>query len=147
MKLARRIQRVRPSMTLEINARALELRAKGEDIVSFSAGEPDYPTPENVKKAGIEAIGQDLTRYTPVGGTVEIKDAVIAKFKNENGLVYQRDQIVVSCGAKHSFYNLAQVLWEEGDEVIIPAPYWVSYPEMVSLSGAVPVFAPTSTAT
>lgn len=147
MKLARRIHRVRPSMTLEINAKAIELQAMGEDIVSFSAGEPDYPTPENVKKAGIEAINRNLTRYTPVGGTPGIKDAIIAKFKNENGLIYQRDQIVVSCGAKHSFYNLAQVLWEEGDEVIIPAPYWVSYPDMVSLSGAVPVFAPTSAAT
>lgn len=147
MKLAKRIQQVQPSMTLEINAKARALKAKGEDIISFGAGEPDSPTPENIKNAGIEAIRQDLTRYTAVGGTDEIKDAVIAKFKNDNGLTYQRNQVVVSCGAKHSLYNLAQVLWEEGDEVIIPSPYWVSYPEIVRLSGAAPIIANTTAAT
>ena len=143
MKLAKRIEQVKPSMTLAIDAKARELKAKGEDIISFGAGEPDFPTPDNIKKAGIDAINRNMTRYTPVSGTDEVKDAIIAKFKNENGLVYQRNELVVSCGAKQSFYNLAQVLWEAGDEIIIPAPYWVSYPEMTALADATPVIVET----
>lgn len=146
MKFSKRIQKIQPSMTLSIEAKARELKERGEDVIGFGAGEPDFPTPEHIKNAGIEAIRQNQTRYTPVAGTNELKDAIIAKFKKENGLSYQRNQIVVSCGAKQSFYNLAQVLWEEGDEVIVPAPYWVSYPEMILLSGAKPVIVPTTAA-
>ncbi|MEC7641475.1 MAG: pyridoxal phosphate-dependent aminotransferase [Nitrospinota bacterium] len=144
MKFSKRIQQVQPSMTLAIDAKARELRAKGEDIIGFGAGEPDFATPGNVKNAGMEAIRSNQTRYTPVAGTPELKDAIITKLKNENGLDYQANQIVVSCGGKHSFYNLAQVLWEAGDEVIIPAPYWVSFPEIVRLSGALPVIVNTT---
>ena len=144
MKLSKRIQQVQPSMTLAIDAKARELKEQGEDIIGFGAGEPDFETPENIKNAGIKAIRQNQTRYTPVAGTIELKDAIIKKLKKENGLEYQPNQIVVSCGGKHSFYNLAQVLWEEGDEVIIPAPYWVSFPEMVVLSGALPVIINTT---
>jgi aspartate aminotransferase len=144
MKFSKRIQKVQPSMTLSIEAKARELKERGEDVIGFGAGEPDFPTPENIKDAGIEAIRKNQTRYTPVAGTNEFKDAITAKFKRENGLVYQRNQIVVSCGAKQSFYNLAQVLWEEGDEIIVPAPYWVSYPEIILLSGAKPVIVNTT---
>ncbi|MBI5426786.1 MAG: pyridoxal phosphate-dependent aminotransferase [Nitrospinae bacterium] len=143
MKFSKRIQTVQPSMTLAIEAAARDLKAKGEDVIGFGAGEPDFSTPERVKNAGIEAIRQNQTRYTPVAGTNELKDAIVAKLKRENGLSYERGQIVVSCGAKQSFYNLAQVLWEEGDEVLVPAPYWVSYPEMILLAGARPVIVHT----
>jgi len=144
MKLSRRIQQVQPSMTLAIDAKARELKARGEDIIGFGAGEPDFPTPENIKEAGIAAIRQNQTRYTPAGGTDALKDAILEKLRGENHLNYQRNQIVVSNGGKHSFYNLAQVLWEDGDEVIVPAPYWVSFPEMVRLSGASPVIVHTT---
>ena len=144
MKFSKRIQQLQQSMTLAIDAKARELKEKGEDIIGFSAGEPDFATPENVKNAGIKAIRQNQTKYTPVAGTLELKDAIIGKLERENGLEYQRNQVVVSCGGKHSFYNLAQVLWEEGDEVIIPAPYWVSFPEIVQLSGALPVILNTT---
>jgi aspartate aminotransferase len=147
MKFSRRIQRIQPSMTLKITALAQELQAKGEDVISFGAGEPDFPTPDYIKDAAIRAIHANQTRYTAVGGTNELKDAIIAKFQRENGLSYQRNQIVASCGAKHSFYNLAQVLWEEGDEVLVPAPYWVSYPDMILLTGAEPVILPTQAGT
>jgi len=144
MKFSKRIQAVQPSVTLATEATARELRAKGEDILSFGAGEPDFNTPETVKSAGIEAIRQNDTRYTPIGGTDRLKDAIIQKLERDNHVVYARNEILVSCGAKHSFYNLAQVLWEEGDEVLIPAPYWVSYPEIVKLAGATPVFLPST---
>lgn len=129
-------------MTLAIDATARALKAQGEDVIGFGAGEPDFDTPEHIKAAAIRAIEANLTHYTPVGGTVELKDAILSKLKNDSGLEYTADNILVSCGAKHSFYNLAQALWEEGDEVIIPAPYWVSFPEMVTLSGAQPVIVP-----
>lgn len=144
MKFSHRIQAVKTSLTLEITALANELKAKGEDVIGFGAGEPDFDTPDNVKQAAIRAIQQNDTRYTPVGGTNELKDAVIHKLKQDNSLNYQRNQIVVSCGAKHSFFNLAQVLWDKGDEVLVPAPYWVSYPEMILLSGGTPVIVQTS---
>ncbi|GJL78846.1 MAG: aminotransferase [Nitrospinaceae bacterium] len=144
MKFSQRIQSVQSSLTLEITALANELKAKGEDVISFGAGEPDFNTPENVKQAGIRAIQNNQTHYTPVSGTNELKDAVVHKFKQDNGLDYQRDQIVVSCGAKHSFYNLAQALWDKGDEILIPAPYWLSYPEMVRLADATPVIVDTT---
>ena len=131
-------------MTLAIDAKAKELKAKGEDVIGFGAGEPDFDTPDRIKQAGIQAIEANETHYTPVGGTNELKDAIITKMKRDNDLDYERNQIIVSCGAKHSFYNLAQALWEEGDEVIIPAPYWVSFPEMVVLAGAKPVIIETN---
>ncbi len=143
MKFSKRIQQVNPSMTLAIDAKAKELKANGEDVIGFGAGEPDFDTPERIKQAGIRAIESNETHYTPVGGSNDLKDAIITKLKRDNGLEYDRSQILASCGAKHSFYNLAQVLWEEGDEVIIPAPYWVSFPEMVVLAGAKPVIIAT----
>jgi aspartate aminotransferase len=136
MKFAQRILAVNPSMTLAIDATARELKARGEDVIGFGAGEPDFDTPDHIKQAAIEALNKNDTHYTPVGGTPALKNAIIHKLKSEQGLEYSQDQILVSCGAKHTFYNLAQVLWEPGDEVIIPAPYWVSFPEMVGLSGA-----------
>ena len=136
MKFSNRIQQVNPSMTLAIDAKAKEMKANGEDVIGFGAGEPDFDTPERIKQAGIRAIEANDTHYTPVGGSNELKDAIITKMKRDSNLDYERTQILVSCGAKHSFYNLAQALWEEGDEVIIPAPYWVSFPEMVGLAGA-----------
>ena len=144
MKFSHRIQTVKTSLTLEITALANELKAKGEDVIGFGAGEPDFDTPDNVKQAAIRAIQENDTRYTPVGGTNELKDDVIQKLKQDNGLNYQRNQIVVSCGAKHSFFNLAQVLWEKGDEVLVPAPYWLSYPEMILLAGGTPIIVQTS---
>ena len=143
MKFSHRIQQVKPSMTLAIDAKAKELKAQGEDVIGFGAGEPDFNTPDRIKQAAIKAIEANDTHYTPVGGTNELKDAIITKMKRDNDLEYDRSQILVSCGAKHSFYNLAQALWEKGDEVIIPAPYWVSFPEMVVLSGAKPVIIDT----
>ena len=143
MKFSNRIQQVKPSMTLAIDAKAKELKAQGEDVIGFGAGEPDFNTPDRIKQAAIKAIEANDTHYTPVGGTNELKDAIITKMKRDNDLEYDRSQILVSCGAKHSFYNLAQALWEKGDEVIIPAPYWVSFPEMVVLSGAKPVIIDT----
>ncbi len=126
-------------MTLSITATAQALRAQGEDVIGFGAGEPDFNTPENIKQAGIRSIQSNQTHYTPVPGTDELKDAIRSKLKKENGLDYDLNQIVVSCGAKHSFFNVAMVLWEEGDEVLLAAPYWVSYPEIVRLTGAEPV--------
>ena len=146
MKFSNRIEQVNPSMTLAIDAKAKEMKANGEDVIGFGAGEPDFNTPERIKQAAIRAIEANDTHYTPVGGTNELKDAIITKMKRDNGLNYDRNQILVSCGAKHSFYNLAQALWEEGDEVIIPAPYWVSFPEMVGLAGAKPVIIETDAA-
>jgi aspartate aminotransferase len=143
MKFAQRIQNIQPSMTLAISAKAQALKEEGIDVIGFGAGEPDFATPENIKQAAIDAIKNNDTHYTLVGGTNALKDAIIQKFDRDNGLSYDRKQIVVSCGAKHSFYNLAQVLWDEGDEVIIPAPYWVSYPDMVILANATPVIVNT----
>lgn len=131
-------------MTLAISAMAAEMRAKGEDVIGFGAGEPDFNTPESVKQAGIRAIENNDTHYPLVAGTGQLKEAIVHKFKTDNGLTYEKNQIVVSCGAKHSFYNLAQVLWEEGDEVLVPGPYWVSYPEMILLADATPVIIPTT---
>ena len=139
MKFSNRIQQVKPSMTLAIDAKAKQLKAQGEDVIGFGAGEPDFNTPDRIKQAGARAIEENDTHYTPVGGTNDLKDAIITKLKRDNGLSYERNQILASCGAKQSFYNLAQVLWGQGDEVIIPAPYWVSFPEMVVLAGAKPV--------
>jgi len=143
MKFAQRIEKIQPSMTLAISAKAQALKEQGIDVIGFGAGEPDFATPENIKQAAIEAIQNNDTHYTLVSGTNALKDAIIEKFDHDNGLAYDRKQIVVSCGAKHSFYNLAQVLWDSGDEIIIPAPYWVSYPDMVVLANATPVIVNT----
>jgi len=137
--LAERVQRLQPSPTLAVSARAAELKAQGRDIISLGAGEPDFDTPEHIKEAAIRAIHAGQTKYTPVDGTPALKRAVVEKFRRENGLEYQLNQILVSCGGKQSFFNLCQALLNPGDEVIIPAPYWVSYPEIVAISGATPV--------
>jgi len=138
--LSQRVQRVKPSPTLAVSARAAELRAAGADIIGLGVGEPDFDTPDHIKQAAIQAIKQGATRYTAVDGTPELKSAIINKFQRDNGLSYQPDQILVSCGGKQSFYNLAQALLNPGDEDIIPAPYWVSYPDMVKLADGEPVF-------
>jgi aspartate aminotransferase len=137
--LASRVQRIKPSPTLAITARAKALRDAGENVIGLGAGEPDFDTPEHIKQAAIQAIQNGFTKYTAVDGTPELKQAVVDKFRRENELVYQSNQILVSCGGKHSFYNLCQALLEDNDEVIIPAPYWVSYPDMVLLADAKPV--------
>lgn len=139
IKLAARVQAVKPSATLAITARAKALRAEGKDVIGLGAGEPDFDTPEHIKAAGIAAIQAGFTKYTAVDGTPELKQAVIDKFARENGLQYTQDQILVSSGGKQSFFNLALALLNPGDEVIIPAPYWVSYPDIVLLADAVPV--------
>lgn len=143
MRLSGRARNISPSPTLAITAKAKRMKAEGIDVINFGAGEPDFDTPENVKEAAITAIRAGFTKYTPASGTEELKDAVIAKLKRDNGLTYKREEVIISCGAKHSLYNLTQVLFEEGDEVLIPAPYWVTYPEQVKLAGAKPVFIPT----
>ncbi len=144
MVLSKRIQAIKPSPTLAVDAKAKAMKAQGVDLVSFGAGEPDFDTPTNIQDAAIRAIREGFTRYTAVGGIDELKDAIIQKFRRDNGLEYSRDEVVVNCGGKHSFYNLAQVLFDEGQEVLIPAPYWVSYPPMTVLAGARPVIMETS---
>ena len=141
--LANRVQRVKPSPTLAVTARVAELRAEGRDIIGLGAGEPDFGTPEHICSAAIQAINDGFTRYTAVDGTPALKQAIIAKFKRDNGLDYKPEQILVSCGGKQSFFNLCQALLNAGDEVIIPAPYWVSYPDMVLLADGEPVILPT----
>lgn len=146
MKLANRVKNLKPSATLAITAKAKALRAEGIDIIGFGAGEPDFDTPENVKKEGIKSIEDGFTKYTAVGGINELKDAIISSLKTDHGLEYSRDEILVSCGAKHSIYNITQALFEDGDEVIIPSPYWVSYPDQILLTGAKPVIIETEEA-
>ena len=143
MKFAKRVTSIKPSPTLAITAKANELKAAGRDIIGFGAGEPDFDTPENIREVAIKAIQDGFTRYTAAGGIDELKDAIIGKFKGDNNLAYDRSQIVVSCGAKHTIYNVMQALLENGDEVIIPAPYWVSYPDMAILADATPVILET----
>lgn len=141
--LSERSQRIKPSPTLAVDAKAKAMKAQGIDIVNFGVGEPDFDTPVHVKEAAIKAIKDGFTKYTPVGGIDELKDAIAAKLKNDNGLEYEKDNIIVSCGAKHSLYNIAQALFGAGDEVIIPSPYWVSYPDQALLNDAKPVFVQT----
>jgi len=140
----KRINSVVPSSTLAITARAKELKAQGCDVVNFAGGEPDFDTLAPVKEAAIKAIQDGKTKYTPSIGTVELREKICEKFKNDNQLSYDLSQIAVSCGAKHSIFCIIQVLADKGDEVLIPAPYWVSYPEMVKLAGATPVFLETT---
>ncbi len=139
-ELASRVQRIKPSPTLAVSARADELTAAGKNIISLSVGEPDFDTPDFIKEAAIKAIRDGHTKYTAVDGTKGLKQAVIDKFSRENNLNYALNQILVSCGAKHSIFNLFQAILEAGDEVIIPAPYWVSYPDIAKLCDAVPVY-------
>ena len=141
--LSNRAKGLKPSPTLAINAKAKSMQAQGIHVISFGAGEPDFDTPQNIKQAAVKAIQEGFTKYTPVGGIDELKDAIIRKFESDSQLTYKKSEILVSCGGKHSFYNLAQAIFDQGDEVIIPAPYWVSYPPMVALAGATPVIVET----
>ncbi|OCH99499.1 aspartate aminotransferase [Legionella jamestowniensis] len=142
--LAKRVQAVKPSPTLSVAAKAAKMRAEGLDIISLGTGEPDFDTPQHIKKAAVAAIEAGFTKYTAVDGIPELKEAIVNKFKRDNHLSYNTNQILVSVGGKQSVYNLCQALIEEGDEVIIPAPYWVSYPDIVLLAGATPVIIPTT---
>jgi aspartate aminotransferase len=139
LAVSQRVQRVKPSPTVALTGRVAQLRAEGKDIIGLGAGEPDFDTPSHIAEAGIEAIRKGHTRYTPVEGTADLKDAIIAKFSRENGLTYKRSQILVSSGAKQTIFNLIMALIDPGDEVVIPAPYWVSYPDMVLLADGAPV--------
>jgi aspartate aminotransferase len=139
LSLSTRANSIKPSPTLTIDARAKALKAAGEDIIGLGAGEPDFDTPDHIKQAAIKAIEAGFTKYTAVDGIAELKTAIINKFKRDNQLTYLPEQVLVSCGGKHSFFNLCQALLNAGDEVIIPAPYWVSYPDMVQLAEGVPV--------
>ena len=143
IKLSNRVQSIKPSATLAITAKAKALRAEGKAIIGLGAGEPDFDTPDHIKNAAIKAINDGFTKYTAVGGTPELKQAVCDKFKRDNSLHYTPDQVLVSSGGKQSFYNLCQAYLNDGDEVIIPAPYWVSYPDMVILGGGKPVILST----
>jgi aspartate aminotransferase len=142
--LSNRAKSLKPSPTLAINAKAKSMQAQGIHVISFGAGEPDFDTPENIKQAAKKAIDEGFTKYTPVGGIDELKDAIIKKFQKDSYLTYKRSEVIVSCGGKHSFYNLAQAIFDQGDEVIVPAPYWVSYPPMVALANATPVIVETT---
>jgi aspartate aminotransferase len=139
LPLARRVQRVKPSPTLAVTARAARLKAEGKDVIGLGAGEPDFDTPADIAQAGIDAIRGGFTRYTHVEGIDELKDAIIAKFARDNGLTYERSQVLVSSGAKQTIYNLCMAVIDPGDEAVIPAPYWVSYPDMVLLADGLPV--------
>ena len=139
MKLAQRVARIQPSATLTINSKAKALKQSGTQVINFGVGEPDFPTPVNIKEAAVAAIREGHTRYTPVSGIDELKDAVCGTILKDYGLSYKRENVLISCGAKHALYNLFQAVLDPGDEVIIPAPYWVSYPDMVKLADAVPV--------
>ena len=142
--VSRRASGITPSATLAISARAKELKSQGVDVVAFGAGEPDFDTPEYIRNAAHEAIDRGETRYTPAAGSPELKAAIVNKLKRDNGLDYEPGQVIVSCGAKHSLANIMLVMLDEGDEVLLPAPYWVSYPEMVKLAGGVVRVLPTS---
>ncbi|MCL4503964.1 MAG: pyridoxal phosphate-dependent aminotransferase [Deltaproteobacteria bacterium] len=146
MQVASRIRQIPPSATLALNAKANQLKAQGVDIVNFGVGEPDFDTPVNIREAAIRAINEGFTRYTPVGGIPDLKEAIIEKFQGDYGLTYKPGEILVSCGGKHGLYNLFQIMFEPGDEVIIPAPFWVSYVPMAMLAEAVPVVVPTQEA-
>ena len=141
--LSKRVQSIKPSPTLAIDSKAKAMKAEGQDVINFGVGEPDFDTPQNIKDAAIQALKDGFTKYTAAGGIDPLKDAIIDKLKADNSLEYERAAICVSCGAKHSLYNIAQALYDDGDEVIIPSPYWVSYPDQVILAGAKPVIVKT----
>jgi aspartate aminotransferase len=144
LKTASRLAVVKPSATFAMAAEAAALRKQGRDVIDLSAGEPDFDTPEHVKEAARQALARGQTKYTPIGGTDELKDAIVRKLARENGLTYERGEVIASCGGKHALYTAFQALFDEGDEVVLPAPYWVSYPEMLLLAGAVPRVVETS---
>ncbi len=146
-QISKRAASLAPSLTLAITAKAKELRAAGEDVIGLGAGEPDFDTPEHIKEAAVKALADGFTKYTPASGTPELRAATARKFERENGLQYDPQQIIISCGGKHSCYNVMLACCQEGDEVIIPAPYWLSYPEMVKLAGATPVIVETTDTT
>ena len=143
MELSKRVQAIKPSPTLAVTARAAKLKAEGKDIIGLGAGEPDFDTPQHIKDAAVEAIGKGFTKYTAVGGTPSLKQAIVAKLRRDNGLDYTAKQVLVSCGGKQSFFNLTLALINAGDEVIIPAPYWVSYPDIVLIAEGRPVIVQT----
>src|SRR4029450_3305572 len=138
-QLSRRVNRVKPSPTLAVTARAAKLKAEGKDIIGLGAGEPDFDTPKHIADAGVDAIRKGFTRYTNVDGIVELKDAIIEKFKKDNGISYERNQILVSSGAKQTIYNLGMAVLDPGDACVAPAPYWLSHPDMVLLPDCPPV--------
>lgn len=143
MELSKRVQAIKPSPTLTVTARAAKLKAEGRDVIGLGAGEPDFDTPQHIKDAAVEAIGKGFTKYTAVGGTPSLKQAIVAKLKRDNGLDYTAKQVLVSCGGKQSFFNLTLALINAGDEVVIPAPYWVSYPDIVLIAEGRPVIVQT----
>jgi aspartate aminotransferase len=143
-RISKRAASLAPSLTLAIDSKAKQMKAEGEDVVGFGAGEPDFDTPRHIKDAAIKALNEGFTKYTPSSGIPELRQAIADKFQRENGLTYKPSQVIVSCGGKHSCYNVILATCEEGDEVIIPAPYWLSYPEMVKLAGAQPVIINTT---
>src|SRR4051812_41385591 len=143
-KISKRAASLSPSLTLAIDSKAKAMKAAGEDVVGFGAGEPDFDTPQHIKNAAAKALADGFTKYTPAAGIPELRQAIADKHKRENGLHYKPSQIIVSCGGKHSCYNVILSTCEEGDEVIIPAPYWLSYPEMVKLANAQPVVLQTT---
>jgi aspartate aminotransferase len=143
-RISQRAASLAPSLTLAIDSKAKQMKAEGQDVVGFGAGEPDFDTPQHIKDAAIAALNAGFTKYTPSSGIPELRQAIADKFKRENGLNYKPSQVIVSCGGKHSCYNIILATCQEGDEVIIPAPYWLSYPEMVKLAGAKPVVVETS---
>jgi aspartate aminotransferase len=143
-KISHRAASLSPSLTLAVDSKAKQMQADGIDVVGFGAGEPDFDTPQHIKDACAKALADGFTKYTPAAGIPELRQAIADKFKRENGLAYKPSQVIVSCGGKHSCYNLIMATCEAGDEVVIPAPYWLSYPEMVKLAGATPVIIPTT---
>src|ERR1700730_15140370 len=143
-KIAQRAMSLTPSLTLAIDSKAKQMKAEGVDVVGFGVGEPDFDTPQHIKDACIKALNAGFTKYTAAAGIPELRQAIADKFKRDNGLTYKPSQIIVSCGGKHSCYNIFMATCEEGDEAVIPAPYWLSYPEMVKLAGAKPVILETS---
>ncbi len=143
-KISHRAASLTASLTLAVDSKAKQMKAEGVDVVGFGAGEPDFDTPQHIKDACAKALAEGFTKYTPAAGIPELRQAIADKFKRDNGLSYKPSQIIVSCGGKHSCYNVILATSGEGDEVIIPAPYWVSYPEMVKLAGATPVIIETT---
>jgi aspartate aminotransferase len=144
IRISQRAASLSPSLTLAIDAKAKQMKAEGMDVVGFGAGEPDFDTPQHIKDAAAQALAAGFTKYTPSSGIPDLRQAIVEKFQRENGLAYKPSQVIVSCGGKHSCYNVIIATCQEGDEVLIPAPYWLSYPEMVKLAGATPVVLPTT---
>jgi aspartate aminotransferase len=144
MEIAEHVSKLTPSLTLAVDAKAKALKAQGVDVIGFGAGEPDFDTPEHIKAAAMGFLEAGFTKYTPSSGIPELRAAIAEKLKNDNDLDYEPSQIIVNCGAKHSCYNALLAVLNPGDEVLIPAPYWVSYPEMVKLAGGEPVIVPTT---